>query len=220
MKKILPTLILLMATCVTSVQAEGLYGSIKIQNAVQNLSGLPHSPWDGRVTGPDSERAITGSLALGYAFSGGWRLEGEYTTGNDSEFKSWWSQIGANVNTLQTSSQRFMINGYKDFAINDWLSLYGMAGVGVANIDAEGYQLMASRRFANNNQKNIAYSMGVGADAKLNERITLGTGYRFVNLGNIETGKNNFTHTISGHDERLKGTLKEHNVFVEARMSF
>jgi opacity protein-like surface antigen len=222
MRKIPSAFLLLTAVCAHSAYAEGLYGSIKIQSAQQNLSSaLLTSPRvDNRVVNPDTNKEFTGSLALGYAFTGGWRVEGEYSIKNDSEFKSYWSPFNANVNNMQVSSERLMVNGYKDFALTEWLSVYGMAGVGLAHINSEGYQSTPSRRFAGNAQNNFTYSLGLGADVKLNEKITLGTGYRFVNMGDIETGYNTFANRINARDEQLKGKLKEQNLFVEARMSF
>ncbi|MFS2097112.1 outer membrane protein [Pseudomonas sp. Pseusp11] len=222
MKKTAFSLLLLTATFCQISQADGLYGSIKIQSAQQDLSSaLLTSPRvNNRVISPDSNKNITGSVALGYGFKGDWRLEGEYTIKQDSEFKSYWAPFNANVNNMQVSSSRLMVNGYKDFPLNEYLSLYAMAGVGVAHISSEGYQSNPSRRFANNSQNNFAYAFGVGADLKLNQQVTLGTGYRYVDMGDIETGYNTFANRINARDEQLKGKLREQNLYVEARMSF
>ncbi|MBK5551604.1 porin family protein [Pseudomonas sp. TH03] len=216
------SLLLLAAAFSNLSHAEGLYGSVKIQSAQQDLSSaLLTSPRvSHRVVSPDSSKNVGGALAVGYAFKGDWRLEGEYTLKNDSEFKSHWAPFNANVNNMQVSSSRLMLNGYKDFPLNDYLSLYAMAGVGVAHISSEGYQSNTSRRFANNSQNNFAYAVGVGADFKLTQQITLGTGYRYVDMGDIETGYNTFANRINARDEQLKGKLREQNLYVEARMSF
>ncbi|MHC8403270.1 outer membrane protein [Pseudomonas sp. MDT1-17] len=219
-----PSLSLLLLAAVFSnvSQAEGLYGSVKIQSAQQDLeSALLTSPRvSNRVASPDSNKDVGGSVALGYGFKGNWRLEAEYSIKQDSEFKSHWAPFNANVNNMQVSSSRLMVNGYKDFPLNEYLSLYAMAGVGVAHISSEGYQTNPSRRFANNSQNNFAYALGVGADLKLNQKITLGTGYRYVDMGDIETGYNTFANRINARDEQLKGKLREQNLYVEARMSF
>jgi outer membrane immunogenic protein len=202
--------------------AEGLYGSLKIHSVQQDLSSaLLTSPRvSNRVVSPDSQKDVSGSVAIGYGFNGGWRLESEYTIKQDSQFKSYWAPFNANVNNMQVSSKRLMVNGYKDFPLTENLSLYAMAGVGVANINSEGYQTNTSRRFANNSQNNFAYALGVGADLKLNQQITLGTGYRYIDMGDIETGYNTFANRINARDEQLKGKLREQNLYVEARMSF
>ncbi len=218
----LSTFLLLAAIATPYAQAEGWYGSAKLNSARQNLSSaLLTSPRvSNRIEAPDSNKAFTGSFAVGYAFTDGWRLEGEYTSKNSSTFDSYWAPFNANVNRLEVDSQRLMLNGYKNIPINDWLSFYAMAGVGVAQIDAEGYQSNNTRRFANNRQHNFAYSVGLGLDAKVSEKITVGTGWRYVDMGDIETGYNTFANRINARDEQLKGKLKEQNVFLEARLAF
>jgi len=218
----LSLMLLLAAIAVPSAQAEGWYGSAKLNSARQNLSSaLLTSPRvTERVSAPDSAKTFTGSLAVGYAFVDGWRLEGEYTTPSNSTFKSYWAPFNANVNSLHVESQRLMLNGYKDIPINDWLSFYGMAGVGMARITSDGYQSNEGRRFASNRQHNLAYSLGLGLNAKLSEKVSLGTGYRYVAMGDVETGYNTFANRINARDEQLKGKLKEQNLFLETRISF
>ena len=203
-------------------QAESWYGSAKFNSSRQNLSSsLLTSPRvTERVDAPDSSKSSVASFAAGYAFENGWRVEGEYTMPNNSTFKSYWAPFNANVNSLHVQSQRLMLNGYKDIPINQWLSFYGMAGVGVARIEAEGYQTNEPRRFANNRQHNFAYSVGMGLEAKVSEQITLGAGYRYIAMGDVETGYNTFANRVNARDEQLKGKLKEQNVFLEARYAF
>jgi len=203
-------------------QAESWYGSAKFNNGRQNLSSsLLTSPRvTERVDAPDRSKSFVASFAAGYAFENDWRLEGEYTMPNNSTFKSYWAPFNANVNSLHVQSQRLMLNGYKDIPINQWLSFYGMAGVGVARIEAEGYQTNETRRFANNRQLNFAYSVGMGLEAKVSEQITLGAGYRYIAMGDVETGYNTFANRVNARDEQLKGKLKEQNVFLEARYAF
>lgn len=213
----------LLATFATShAHAENWYGSAKFNSARQNLSSaLLTSPRvTERVEAPDSSKSFVASFAAGYAFSDGWRLEGEYTMPNNSTFKSYWAPFNANVNSLQVKSERLMLNGYKDIPLTPWLSFYGMAGVGVARIKADGYQTAETRRFASNRQNNFAYTVGLGLDTKVNEQLTLGAGWRYVAMGDVETGYNTFANRINARDEQLKGKLKEQNVFLEARLSF
>ncbi|WP_434561709.1 outer membrane protein [Pseudomonas sp. R1-6] len=216
------SLLLITAALSTTSHAEGLYGSIKILSVQQDLSdALLTSPRvNNRVVSPTSSKDVGGSVAVGYGFEGNWRLETEYSLKQNSEFKSHWAPFDANVNNMQVSSSRLMINGYKNFPLNQHFSLYAMAGLGVAFIDSEGYQSNPSRRFANNSQNNFAYTLGVGADIKLSQQLTLGTGYRYVDMGDIETGYNTFANRINARDEQLKGKLREQNLYVEARMAF
>jgi len=214
--------LLLAATASPTTQAEGWYGSAKLNSARQDLANaLLTSPRvTARVDGPNNAKTFTGSFAAGYTLREGWRLEGEYTLPGNSTFKSYWAPFNANVNSLHTRSQRLMLNGYKDIPITPWLSFYSMAGVGVARIDANGTQANDTRRFASHRQYNLAYSVGLGLDAKVSDETTLGVGYRYVGMGNVETGYNTFANRINARDEQLKGKLKEQNLFLETRMAF
>ncbi|MDY0836536.1 outer membrane protein [Pseudomonas sp. SED1] len=220
MKKLLPCL-LIGAMTSASAFADNFYGALRLQSADQRLAraDLTSPRIDSRISSPSRDADLSGAMSIGYAFTGGWRLEGEYTINKDSKFDSYWSPFDANVNRMEVSSERFMVNGFKDFAVTDDVSFYLMAGLGVARIRSEGYQTSADRRFANYTQNNFAYSMGLGMDYKFDKKITLGGGYRYVNMGNIETGHNTFINRINARDEQLKGKLFEQNLFLEARVA-
>lgn len=221
-KYFLSTIAIIPAVFLSSASAEGFYGSVKMQESRQNLAGgsLISARLDNPALRAGGNKDTTGAIALGYEFYGGWRLETEYNIKTDSKFKSPDSPLGATVSDMQVSSKRLMFNGYKGFAVTDAMSIYAMAGIGVANINSQGNLAADGDRLGNNTQNNLAYSVGVGADVKLNERITVGTGYRFVDMGNIQSGSNRFADRFSSHDEKLKGTLREHNLFLEARFAF
>lgn len=220
MKKLMPCAVL-GALLSTPVMADNFYGALRLQSADQKLNSadLTSPRVDQRISSPSRDADLGGSLAIGYGFADGWRLEGEYTIKKDSKFDSYWAPFDANVNRMEVSSQRFMVNGFKDFAVTDQISVYGMAGMGVAHIRSEGYQTNPGRRFANNTQNNFAYSLGLGVDYKLSKAVTLGSGYRYVNLGKIETGRNTFVNRVNARDEQLKGKLAEQNLFLEARIA-
>lgn len=202
---------------------DGLYGSLKIIGASQSLSDLqPYSPRARQmISGPNSDRsAFQGSLALGYALPSDWRVEAEYTTPKKSNFDSYWTPFSANVQRMNTSSQRMMINGYKDFPMNDSVSIYGSAGLGFAKINADGYQGNPRRSFERESQTNFSYSVGFGIDYHVNKTLSVGVGYRYVDMGKVKTGYNAFDNVAHARDERLNGKLTENNIFLELRSRF
>ncbi|MDP5008090.1 MAG: outer membrane beta-barrel protein, partial [Glaciimonas sp.] len=131
-----------------------------------------------------------------------------------------WAPFNANANQFQVSSQRLMFNVYKDFAINQQFSVFGTLGLGLAFINAEGWQSNDTRRFANRTQTNLAYSAGVGMSYAVTPKIKVDLGYRFVDMGNIESGFNTFVNRISARDEQLKANLKSNEIFLGMRASF
>lgn len=205
----------------TQVLADHTYLALRLQNASQKLhdAELTSPRVDHRIKSPSNDRDLNGAIALGRGFDDGWRAEVEYTLRKNSQFDSHWSPFDANVNRMEVNSQRLMLNGFKDFALTDKLSWYLMAGAGVAHVQSEGYQGNPSRQFAKNGQNNFAWSLGLGMDYALTDKITLGSGYRYVDMGKIETGRNTFANRINARDEQLKGKLTEQSLFVEVRLS-
>ncbi len=222
MKIFLTSILLLTTTSTAFASTNGIYTAIKLQHVEQTMSSaLLTSPRvSNRVADPDRQTSFSGALAVGYAFEGDWRLEGEYTTRNQGNFKSHWAPFNANVNNLQVESERFMLNGYKDFFVTERVSVYAMTGLGVARANADGYQTSTDRRFAANTQNNLAYSVGLGLDVDLGNKLTVGAGYRYLHMGNVETGYNTFANRINARDEQLKGKLREQNLFLSLRQGF
>lgn len=212
----------LFATIAHADNLDNLYASVKVLSAKQSLSNL--QPYSVRaqqmLSGPGTDTSGSGSIAVGYALPSNWRIEAEYTTPQKSQFNSYWSPFSANVQHLETSSQRLMINGYKDFRLNNLVSLYGTVGAGLAMIKADGYQGNPGRPFDQKSQTNFAYGLGVGADYAVNAKVTLGIGYRYVNMGDLKTGYNNFQNVAFARDEQLNGKLSQRDLFLELRARF
>jgi outer membrane immunogenic protein len=113
-----------------------------------------------------------------------------------------------------------MLNGYRDFDLGRGFSVYGTLGIGVAIVSADGWQTNDSRRFASKTQTNLAYSAGAGVSYALNKRFSIDLGYRYVDMGNVETGFNTFVNRVSARDEQLKARLSSNEVFIGLRGRF
>ncbi|OED10906.1 outer membrane protein [Burkholderia sp. A2] len=173
-----------------------------------------------RVGGPETGSNVTGSLGLGYQFGNGWRAEGEYVFKRTNNFTSYWAPFDANANEFHVSAQRLMLNGYKDFDLGRGFSVYGTLGIGVAIVSADGWQTNDTRRFASKTQTNLAYSAGAGVSYAINKRFSIDLGYRYVDMGNVETGFNTFANRINARDEQLKSKLSSNEVFIGLRGRF
>ncbi|MGV2291670.1 outer membrane beta-barrel protein [Trinickia sp. YCB016] len=205
--------------------AGGYYGAARLVEMLQSVKSteLTSPRVTGMVRGPDTKDRLNGSLALGYDFGNGWRTEGEYTLPRDAGFDSYWAPFTANANHFQVRSQRLMFNGYRDYNVGRGFSLYGMAGLGVAFVSADGWQGNPNRSFAKNSQNNFSYSFGAGVNYKVTKRVTVEAGYRFVDMGNVQTSYNNFRMGAIGvlpRDEQLKARLMSNEFFLGARSTF
>ena len=202
---------------------QGNYVSVRVQNAQLRISDQkPYSPRAiGIINGPDSSDKTSGSLAVGWYLPNAWSVEAEYTTQTKSEFDTLWQWSGGESrNVVQAKSQRLMFNANKEFPVADALSLYAGAGLGISKIRAAGYQGTTLRTFDQHTQNNVAYGLTVGMGYRLNKVVTLGLGYRYIGLGESQTGINNFINRSGTKDEHHEGKLNEQNAFLELRARF
>lgn len=203
--------------------AQGNYVSLRVQSAQLRIADQkPYSPRAiSIINGPGSSDKTSGSLAVGRHLPNAWRVEAEYSTRTKSEFDTLWQWTGGESrNVVQASSQRLMLNAYKDFPVANALSLYAGAGIGISKISAAGYQGTTLRTFDKHTQNNFAYGLTAGMDYHLSKVLTVGLGYRYVGLGETQTGINNFINRSGTKDEHHEGKLNEQNAFLELRARF
>ncbi len=210
-------------TAAASDTSEGYYASAKYLQSQQRAKEMDTSARPGVglfVAGNEKASNATAALAAGYQWGNGWRTEGEYTFGQKSEFTSGSSTFATSYNHLQTDVQRLMLNVYRDYQIGYNVAFYGTAGVGVSKIIAGGWQGNTSRQYASTTQNNLTYSIGAGISYTPIEQISLDLGYRYVDMGKIESGYNDFANARGLKDEQMKAHLVENQFVLGARYLF
>lgn len=188
----------------------GYYGSAKYLLTEQRASEQDTSgrPGVGQfVSAKNKEHLNGGSLAAGYQFGNGWRTEGEYVFRQKAEYTSGSTAFPSSFNHLQTKTERLMLNAYRDFALGYNISLYGTAGLGVSKIKAGGWQGVPTREYASSTQNNLTYSLGAGITYTPVEQVSIDLGYRYVDMGKIESGYNNFANVRTLKDEKMNAHL-------------
>ena len=119
--------------------------------------------------------------ALGYRYTY-FRAELEFTWREETEKKT--GEIDArNTSTFQTMS--YMLNLYADLTPYSMFTPYVMAGIGMTNIEYEFQGF--GRRAVKYEEDNFTWAVGGGLSAKLTNRINIDIGYRFLNMGEIES---------------------------------
>lgn len=224
MKILLPLALLTAAgQAVAMTSDEGYYASAKWVHSEQNASNQDTSsrPGVGQfVDGKEKDRLNSASLAAGYQYGKGWRTEGEYTFRQKTEFTSGSTAFPASFNHLQLSTERLMFNVYRDYNIGYGVSLFGTAGVGIAKVKAGGWQGNTAREYADSTQHNLAYSLGAGVSYSPVDRLTVDIGYRYVDMGKIESGYNTFGNVRGLKDEQMKARLASGELAVGTRYLF
>ncbi|WP_145522514.1 outer membrane protein [Yersinia rohdei] len=201
----------------------GYYGSLKLLHARQSAENMNTSSRPGVgefISGEEKHNFYNASLAAGYQFGNGWRTEGEYVFKKKSEYTSGSSIFATSYNHHKVDVQRLMLNVYRDYALGYDISIYGTLGLGLAKVESSGWQGNTSRQYTENTQTNLAYSVGAGVSYAVMNNLSIDLGYRYVDMGNVESGYNNFTNARRLQDEQMKAHLISSEFTLGARYLF
>ncbi|EFE97624.1 outer membrane protein [Serratia odorifera] len=219
---ILPLMLTSGAT-LANESAEGYYGSAKYLQVEQRAKDQDTSsrPGVGQFVGGKEKEHLGGAaIALGYQYGNGWRTEGEYTFKQKTEYTSGSSTFASSYNHLQTHVERLMLNVYRDYALGYGFSVFATAGVGISKIKAGGWQGVPSREYDSTSQNNFTYAIGGGVSYAPIERLNVDLGYRYVDMGKIESGYNRFANARGLKDEQMKAHLVSNEFTLGVRYLF
>ncbi len=217
------TLVGMTGTSVASISDEGYYGAARIMKVWQKADSMDTSsrPGIGQfVSGNDKENFYNGAIAAGYQYGNGWRTEAEYTFKKKTEYTSGSTAFPTSLNHHKTDAQRLMLNAYRDYEVYQGVSLYGTVGLGIAKVKSSGWQGNTSRQYGSNTDTNFAYSVGAGISYEPIDKLNFDLGYRYIDLGKIESGMNNFGNARGLQDEQMKAHLKSQEVMFGVRYLF
>lgn len=221
-KKILfkMSLLLSVANSEAANSTEGYYASTRYLYSQQYASEQDTSSRPGVeqfVDGENKNRTNGASLAAGYQYGNGWRTEGEYTFREKNEFTSGSTAFPTSYNHMKLNIERLMINIYRDYDLGYRISLYVSSGVGIARVKADGWQGINTRQYAESTQNNLVYSLGAGLSYSPVDRLSIDVGYRYLDIGKVESGYNNFNNARGLKDEQMKAQLTSSEVVIGAR---
>jgi opacity protein-like surface antigen len=201
----------------------GHYATARIIDADHRARNMDASarPGIGRfVAGDERQRFVTGAIGAGYSHDNGWRTEGEYTLRRSDTYTSGSSVFATSFTHHDVTSQRLMLNAYRDFAINDAWSVYGGAGAGLAHLKSAGWQGNESRRYGSTTRIGLAWSVGAGVSVAASDRMHIDLGYRYVDMGSTESGWNSFGNARGLQDEKMRLDLSSSEIYLGARLAF
>ena len=187
----------------------------------------------GLKTDHDTDTEILYSLQIGRKISSSARLEFEAAATPQVAFERYYNNFPTTLQKIKIKSKRLMINGYYDLPqidldevplasqVLDFLSVKKVAavyvsggiGVGFNNTDAtQG----ATSEFNDETSTDFAWSLGTGMSGNVSDNWTMDFGYRYVDLGEADTGVSAF----SPFDEHFEGELVTHEVTLGVRYNF
>lgn len=201
----------------------GYYVGVKTGLSIQDYYDVKFV--NPRITGTskdnDSENTRILSFQIGKTLSTlPFRLEVEYASTGEVEFRRFHTPFTTVYQDISVESTRVMFNAYYDHELG-FASMYVGAGVGLAFNKTDAIQGTATvGHFADETSTDVAWNLGTGVSKDISTRsfgnYTADLGYRYVNLGEADTGQSQFNL----RDERFEGKLDAHEITFGLRYNF
>ena len=183
MKKLLLTASAFAFVAVLSAPAhaecDGFYGALR--------AGVAQHDVPGDVTGAESEtikyddNRLMISGALGYRYKH-FRGELEYV---------WRKHIDGNdpYYSEKAKTYSYMLNAYWDFMPYHWWSPYVNAGIGLSQLSFLNYDTTNPSAGTDIDEETMKFtwSVGVGLSLKVTNRLNVDAGYRYFDLGSVQS---------------------------------
>jgi opacity protein-like surface antigen len=137
------------------------------------------------------DKGIALGVATGYDF-GKFRIEGEieYQKNDVDKYKS----STANIDMKgDVSSTIFFANGYYDFHNNSKFTPFVTAGLGVGRFKTKDWSTVVDKIFINFDDESYTefiYNIGCGMEYAINEKVSIETKYRYLDVPNFESYAN------------------------------
>ena len=146
---------------------------------------------DKKLEVDDNSLMLSGALGYRYKY---FRIEAEYVYRKDSEDKntsvSPLPMGGALVTTrtAEFSSKSYMANIYWDLSPYTMFTPYLSAGIGITSLE---YTFKMNDSYGNTvkyDEDNFTWSVGGGLSAQVTTRFNIDLGYRYYDMGELESG--------------------------------
>ena len=146
---------------------------------------------DTKLDVDDNSLMISGALGYRYKY---FRIEGEYIWRKSyknsvmvpSERPS--GEIDISSRSSEFSSKSYMANIYWDLSPYTMFTPYVSAGIGITSLE---YTFKMSDSYENSlkyDKDNFTWSVGAGISAQVTTRFNIDLGYRYFDMGELDTG--------------------------------
>lgn len=179
----------------------------------------------GKETDNNFGLGLSVGMDMGYYYDLPMRLELEYVYRGKAEFgqgpSTVWSggQAFTASHSFDVTAHSLMANAFYDFNNDSVFTPYIGAGLGFAYLDttyragiANG---LSGSVASTSNNWNFAWNVGAGVAYHINDAVALDLGYRYVDLGTVETG----TTTVSNFLGSSSVDYTAHEMSIGLRFS-
>ena len=203
------------------------YDNVKFVNPGRAAAGFASG--DGRISDNGDQSGRSWSLILGRQLqSKPVRLELEYGNHQTEKFTSYWQPYPTFAQEVSIDSSYLMVNALYDFKLRP-VTLFAGGGLGIARNKSSAKQINPAFRarpvgdFDENTDTNFAYALIVGASKAVSDKVDIELSYRYLDLGDANTGHSLFNSGGTGRslgDEEFKGDLTSTQISLGVRFRF
>lgn len=173
------------AIATPALARDGFYVAIRGGVTDTNMNDVNEDSTTTAKADIDFDNVWMMSGAVGYRYSY-FRAELEYSYREDHE-----EEVISGVSS-KFGSQNLMLNAYLDFMPNYVVSPYLMAGVGFSKMDLETSSKVGPYTVTDSNDEtNFTWSVGAGLTLRINKCLNLDGGYRYIDMGDIDSANVN-----------------------------
>lgn len=190
----------------------------------------------------DRSSSFFGGVGIGYRFNNWFRVDGTFeyrgggTIGATDQVDLGGGTLLHNTYKGNLSSMVTLFNGYVDLGTWNCLTPYIGAGIGYASNRISGVTDQGVMSTLNafgwgpgfstlgtagaGTKSNVAWALMAGVGYEVNKNLTLEVGYRYLNLGDAQSG-----HLINAYGGQVQGPLKikdidSHDIKIGMRWNF
>jgi opacity protein-like surface antigen len=188
----------------------------------------------GNFFGKTDNSAFFAGLGIGYRFNNWLRFDvtGEYRGSssigvNDIVFNPFINDFQSNTYKANLSSLVTLFNGYIDLGTWNCLTPYIGAGIGFTQNRISGLTDQGSVAgfptlgYANNGTKtNVAWALMAGVGYEVNKNLTLELGYRYLNLGDGQSGRIQNAFLAENYGPLKAKDIDSHDFRIGMRWNF
>jgi opacity protein-like surface antigen len=155
-----------------------------------------------------SDRYWLLQAGLEYTETTGLQVSGNLTQGAEVVSQNHYSY------KYNTITRQLLIDGKILYTCQHIFHPYIFAGLGTSVNQASDYtttvppDLTFTKQYKSNNSISFSYALGFGVDVEIHDRLRLGIGYRFTDLGKVSLG----SATIDGTS--VPGTLSQNHLYA------
>ena len=163
---------------------DGWYAAFRGGVTNSNLNDVDDKATDEAEIDFDNVWMMSGAIGYRYSY---FRAELEYTYREDHS-----EEYDGGLSGTEFGATNLMLNGYFDFLPNYVISPYVSAGIGWTQVSLDTFSYSYGKTIVEGNESdNFTWSLGAGMTVRINKCLNIDAGYRYIDMGDIESANVN-----------------------------